>query len=585
MPARHAAPALGVFALVVGLGLDEGGYAPTAWGWSAVVALIALVVVIWRGARRPSRPAQVLIAGLAGFAVWAGASTLWSSHVSASVLETQRVLLYVAVAALFSLAPRVPLLAGSLAATTCLCGIGLSRWLLGDPEVPLSADPEAALRLSEPLGYANGVGALAAMGLVLSAGVAARAPRAWAAAAAATVPLQAATLYFTFSRGAWAALGIGLVAAVAIGPARLQFAAVAAVLAPFAAVAVLAADSIGRRAALAGAIVGVCVLAAGVLIAVGRARIVVGPRARTAFAAALVAVPIIAVAGVLVRLGGPAGALESFEAAPAPVHGDVAGRVLSVSGSSRADYWSAAWDTYRERPAIGEGAGTFARAWLAERDVRQPVRDAHSLYLETLAETGPVGLAVLLLALLAPFAGRRSAWTPAAVGPYTAFLVHAAQDWDWELPAVTVTALACAVAATAPPTGPRIPRLVAILPVVLCAVAVFAYAGNRTLGEATAAADRADARLSADRSRAATRLQPWSGEPWRSLGEAQLTLGDTEAARRSFRRGLDRDDGDWELWLDLGLASDGGAQRAAWSRAASLNPLSPELKELGFRRR
>jgi hypothetical protein len=58
-----------------------------------------------------------------------------------------------------------------------------------------------------------------------------------------------------------------------------------------------------------------------------------------------------------------------------------------------------------------------------------------------------------------------------------------------------------------------------------------------------------------------------------------------QEARRSFVRGLDRDPADWELWLDLGLASDGPAQRRAWIHAQSLNPLSPELQELGLRRR
>ena len=587
MDAREWIPALGAFVLVTALGLDEGGYAATAWGWSAVVVLAVLAVLLWHGVRRPTRPALALVGGLAGLTAWTAASTLWSSDVAASVLETERILVYPAAAAVFVVAGSGPaLLAGVLGATSLLCGVGLARWLLGDPEVPLSADPRAADRLSEPIGYANGVAVLAAMGLLLAVGFTARIARApYAAAAAAPVPLLAATLFFTYGRGAWLALVFGLAVAIAVGPARLQLAATAAALAPLAAAAVLASHALDAGAAPAVVILLLCAASAAIGAALRSARITVPQRARTAFAAALAAIPLAAAVVVLVSQGGPDGVYRSFREAPAPVHGDVGSRLFSASGSNRADYWSVAWRTYEAEPLLGEGAGTYARAWLAERPIPQPVRDAHSLYLETLAELGPAGLLLLAFALAAPFVGRRSPWTPVALAPYAAFLLHAAQDWDWELPAVTVAALASGAAMVVPPTGPRIPRVAAIAPVALCGLALFAYAGNRVLAEATAAADRADFPASADRARTARRLQPWSAEPWRLLGEAELAAGENPAARRSFRRGLERDPGNWELWLDLGLASEGTERRAAWARAASLNPLSPELKEFGLRRR
>src|SRR5215208_7613074 len=61
---------------------------------------------------------------------------------------------------------------------------------------------------------------------------------------------------------------------------------------------------------------------------------------------------------------------------------------------------------------------------------------------------------------------------------YAAFLAHAAQDWDWELPAVTTAGLACGAAAIAGPAGPRLPRLAAVLPAALCVLAAVAFAGN-----------------------------------------------------------------------------------------------------------
>jgi tetratricopeptide (TPR) repeat protein len=583
---RETLAAVGVFTLVAALGFDGGGFAATAWGWSAIVLLAVLAVLIARGIGRPGTAALLFVGGLAALVAWTAASLLWSSHVSATVLEVQRALVYLGAAALFILAGRgQALLSGVLGATTLLCGYGLANWLLGDPDVPLSADPQAAERLSEPIGYANGVAILAAIGLLLSVGFTARASRAAAAAvAAATGPLFAATLYFTFSRGAWLALAVGLTVALVVGPGRLQFAATALALAAPAAIAVLSAARLGASASLAAFLLMLCALSAAfpLVLRYGEARYRPSLRVRRAFAITLVALPPVVAAAALVRLGGPTEAYDSFKAAPAPTHGDVSARVFSLSGSNRADYWRVAWRVYEDHPALGAGAGTYSRSWLRERPVPQPVQDAHSLYLETLAELGPIGLGLLLVALAAPFASSRSWWTPVAFAPYAAFLAHASQDWDWELSAVTVAALACGAAPITSSDGRRVPRVVALVPAALCLLAVPAFVGNRAVAEAGSAYDRGSWRDAEDAARSARSLQPWSPEPWRLLGEAELAQGSLAPARRSFRAGLAEDPDEWELWLDLGLASEGPARRRAFEHAARLNPLSPELEELGF---
>ena len=79
--------------------------------------------------------------------------------------------------------------------------------------------------------------------------------------------------------------------------------------------------------------------------------------------------------------------------------------------------------------------------------------------------------------------------------------------------------------------------------------------------------------------RSASHWLPWSTDPWRRLGEAQLAQGRLAAARASFRKGLSKDDGDWSLWLDLARASTGKAQAAALAHASRLNPRSPEIAE------
>jgi O-antigen ligase len=145
-------------------------------------------------------------------------------------------------------------------------------------------------------------------------------------------------------------------------------------------------------------------------------------------------------------------AWRSFSAPP-PAVSDLNDRYFSFSGSGRAEQWSVALDAWREQPWLGIGAGGYERYWLEHRAVGSKIRDAHSLYIEQLAEVGPVGLAFLLTALGVPvyaaFRSRRRPLVPAAFGAYVAYLVHAGIDWDWEMPVVTLAGLACGIAVVA----------------------------------------------------------------------------------------------------------------------------------------
>jgi Flp pilus assembly protein TadD len=177
---------------------------------------------------------------------------------------------------------------------------------------------------------------------------------------------------------------------------------------------------------------------------------------------------------------------------------------------------------------------------------------------------------------------------PLTAGAYVTFLAHAAVDWDWELPAVTIAALLCGVAIIVAARrrqeqqrAPRVPlRWVAVAAAV--AIAAFAFVGvvgNTAVSRARAAADRGDWSASAAQARKATHWLPWSADAWRLLGEAQLARGEPQAAA-SFRRAVAKDRNDWENWFDLALATKGAAHREALARARYLNPRDPIFKEL-----
>jgi O-antigen ligase/uncharacterized membrane protein len=615
------APALVAGLVVALLAVADGGFAPPTWGWATLALVaVAVVAVLTRGVPHPGVVEYLFVGGLAGVALWALLSAVWSEDQAQSILDAQRTALYVVAAVAILLAGRrsttTPLLGGLLVAIVFVCSYGLSLRLFPDSVasggVPLSTDPEAAFKLAQPLGYANGLGALAAIGLALSVLLAARARPALSALSASPSPLLAATLYLTFGRGAWLALGAGLAAALAIDRRRLRLLASLLALAAAPALAVLLAsqlDALTSRPAsvedladdgqlLAVALVLLTLGAAATALALqaGAVRIQPSQRAARAFTLALVGCSAIVFVVGLAAAGGPVDvatrAYDAFNAPAAPREGDVGARVLSFSGSSRSDYWRVAWEDVEEHPLLGSGAGSYQRRWLRDRPSDLPVRDAHSLYLEVLAELGPLGLLLLLAALAAPLAGgvqaRDRPSVPAALAAYCCFLVHAGVDWDWELPAVTIAGLAAGAALllsarssdeSTPAAGGRLATAIGAA----CAVSVVtgvALAGNLALDRSEDALAAADSTTAEREARRAARWAPWSAEPWRLLGEAQLAEGDLVSARSSFRKGLAKDGGNWELWLDLALASDGGERRRALRRAETLNPQAPEVDEL-----
>src|SRR5207244_8125452 len=81
-----------------------------------------------------------------------------------------------------------------------------------------SVSSDATRRLAAPLGYSNGLGLFAAIGALLAVGLAIRLRRPLLAS---PMLVLGPTLYFTYSRGAWLALGAGAVAGLAIGPPRV----------------------------------------------------------------------------------------------------------------------------------------------------------------------------------------------------------------------------------------------------------------------------------------------------------------------------------------------------------------------------
>jgi O-antigen ligase len=456
-------------------------------------------------------------------------------------------------------------------------------------------------QLSAPITYWNGLGVFVVMAILLALTFAARSPRLFLRAlCAGMLPLLLATMYFTFSRGAWVALAAGLIVAVAVDRHRLQLTAVTALLAVPAATAVWLASrpaalrvrgsSLAAAAAAGHRLVGELLLVALISAAAAAAPYVVEQRvpvprfARRAWTGALVLAVAGGIAVAWVEKGSP---LHEARVAWTDFHGDPQGgtneqnRLFNLSSNGRLDLWRVAWHSFRTAPLVGHGGGTFWETWAAAPNHPFVAKDTHDLYLQTLSETGVVGLAILLVALLTPMAAAlrtRRRLTTGALAAYSAWLVHVAFDWDWQLLGVSAVAVVVGLALVV-----RERDLSAVLPstarwalagtaVALAGVAFATVMANVSLDRASSAYAHGELTSAGRFARRAETWNPWSSAPWDLQASIAARDGDAAAARKYMLAALKRDPHDWQLELRLALMTTGAERKAAFAAARRLDP-------------
>lgn len=246
----------------------------------------------------------------------------------------------------------------------------------------------------------------------------------------------------------------------------------------------------------------------------------------------------------------------------------VASSPFALRGHERAAYWHVAVREAKANAVAGSGAGTFADWWLRERSTPISTKEAHSLYLETLAELGPLGLALVLTAFAVAISAAFGRREPAIGAAVTAYAVGAAVDFHWELAGVTVPVVILGAAAASVPRPDR--SSVRALPVLipLIAATVLAYAGNERLATARDALSSGDDVRAAADAHSALRFAPFSAEAWEVIGDATRSAA-------AYRRGISLDRNDWNLWFQLAAVSSGEPRRLAEREAARLNPFGP----------
>jgi tetratricopeptide (TPR) repeat protein len=624
--------------LILGLALAGGGFdlAPRHIAglavWLIVVALLAFGAAGRAALGRPLYWASGLIAGLV---LWSAISSLWSGSVELSVIEADRVLVYLGVfLAAFLIAQtdqrRHRFAEGIAIGLVGVAILALTSRLL--PHVLDGGELGEGPRLGYPLGYwnANGVafGIVAALLLWMSR----RSLTGWLRwAAVACLPAVLLALYFTYSRGGLLALLIACGCLIALSHDRLWLLATLAIGAVGALPAVLAvqarrslADNVGNQYVVGQGVTVLLILVAGTLLALalfaglrrlegrkggGTGRALELSRSPTVLKRIALAAALLAIAAAI-AVGGRA--WDSFSSPEQQFPNNPAEHFSQFSGANRHEFYRVAIDAFDEEPLIGHGAGTYQFSWDQLRKINLPVLDAHSLYLEAFAELGLIGGLIVLAMVGVLLWSGLAAWRAARGGQRElyavlfavtlTFAVGAGIDWFWEIAAVgaiffmasgVLVAARCAqlVRDRADANGHGSERRygLAVAGLAIAWITALALIGpllvDREIQASKSAAADGNVPSAVEHANTAKSIEPWAASPYVQLALLAEFQGEYAAATERISQAIDREEDNWLLYYLRARieneAGETGAARADLGQAQQLNPQEECLRN-GF---
>jgi O-antigen ligase len=608
---RRAAGFLIALVLTLLLAFDGGGYDIVIRQevGLAIWALIALGLAVGAFPRATLSPAAwTALGGFGAFALLNLLAQAWTGSDERTTAELARVLQYGGLVVLAYLAlNRYSWRGAALGFATA--ALVLPFFAVGARLFPgvLHDDVAQALgldRLSYPLDYWNGVACWGAMAIAVALALSANASRVEVRAAAlATVPVSALSVYLTYSRFGVAAVTIAVLAVLAVS--RNRWTAVANAIGGGAAagLAILVThgqDEIARATGGEGAGTVVLVLLAGAAgcavwaLVTSRAkfdRLRMDPSAaRLALGGALVAVVLAAIA-----LNGPLGrAWDDFKNDRAPAASAETER-LTTLGGTRYQVWSTAIDAFQGDPWRGIGPGTFEFYWSRHGDSSEFLRDAHSLYIEQAAELGIPGVLALLTALgglLTAAVQARLRWSrrreigvgSALIAAFVVFLAYAGVDWMWELGAVGTLAIGGAAVAGAGgleragsrQPGPWLRLGLTVGALILAVVQIPGLVSTQRMRDSESDLESGQVAAALDAANDAIDAEPWAASPYATRALALERDGDLAAAAADANDAIDRAPEDWRNHLLLArLEAERGRRREALAELATAHRLAP----------
>ncbi|MHB1859993.1 MAG: tetratricopeptide repeat protein [Solirubrobacteraceae bacterium] len=617
------------FAPVLYLALAGGGYDLVVHSQAGIAAWWIVLCGAAAGvlpAMRLRRGAWVALGALLAYLAWNLVGISWSSSAERSLEAAGMVAVYAGFFALGVLAlnaTRLRCLINGMACALAIVGVMavLSRlhpqWFARD-QVAVFFGPQR--RLNYPVNYADALGELLAMGVPVLLGVSARARTlAGGALAAAALPVLCLGIVLSISRGGAIAAVAGVAALLILLPDRLPAIATAVIAAAGSAVAV---DALLQRAALRNnlttheavlqrgqmivILLAVCAGVALVHVAVAlwsrhasRPAWMRPSRRRVSAISGLAAAAAIVVA---LAAGAPAALSHEWRqfqrvnsVGVSPTNGFT--RFGTLSGSHRYQYWQAALSAFETNELHGIGPGTFQFWWLAHNSVSEYVRNAHSLYMEALAELGLVGLALLLAFVvgLIGFGAWRCVHEPPssrralaiAVAAFTVFAICAAYDWVWQISVIPVAAMLLGAGIVAADRRADAPagrcrsagRVIFALAALGCLGAIaIPMASTVAVRESESAVRSGHLAAALGDAASAQAIEPYAATPRLQQALVLEQEGRYREAARAAAEATARSPQDWQLWLVRSrIDAEAGDPREAlaeYRRARSLNPRS-----------
>ncbi|MFL5898099.1 MAG: O-antigen ligase family protein [Solirubrobacterales bacterium] len=625
--------------MILGLALAGGGYFLSNRHIAGLAVWLILVALLALGAGgkatlgRPFAWAAGLIGGLAIFSAF---SSLWSGSMELSVIEADRVFVYLGFFLTAFLVAQTEQRRQRFAEGIGVALVGAALLALASRLLPhvfaLGAGPGSGPRTGYPFGYWNANGLAFGTGIAFCLWMSRRALNEWLRwLAVGAVPVLLLALYFTYSRGGLLGLLVACLCLLVLSHDRLWMLGTLAIGAIGALPAVLQvqasrslADNHADQSAIDQGVTVLLILVGGIALALllfavlrrleRRGGAVTGRALRLSrdrrilkaigLAAALLAI------GAAIAVGGRA--WDQFSSPDQQFPTNPASHFSQFSGANRHEYWRVAIDSFEEDPIVGHGAGTYRFAWDKLRHITLPVLNAHSLYLQAFQELGVIGgaltLALVGLLLWTGIAAWRASSGPSRelhavlLAACLAFAVGAAIDWFWEIAGIgaifflsagALVAARCGQLARARAQGNgRSERRrfgLTVAGMALAWVVALALIGpllvDREIDSSDAAAADGNIPAAVDHADSARSIEPWAATPYVQLGLLAESQGEYGPAAERLSQAIDREEGNWQLYYLRARiqheAGDAGAAKADLREALRLNPEEKCLEE-GF---
>ena len=531
---------------------------------------------------RPSRGMLIVLGTLCAYTAWVGLSLAWTVSAERTTTEFARALDYLGLCVLFaSVLDRRLWRAAATGVgfgAMIVCGLSVASRLF-PAEFPANSVGVVFQtdRLSYPFGYWNAVGAWGAMSVAIGLGWSANdGSTARRAGMLGGVPLAGTMTYLSYSRASIVGTALAVIVVLVLSRHRwtaLIQAAVAGLGTAITIVTIRSHSQIAHATGTkgAGAVFAVLIFACVLCMIGGWLCTVLGSdRWRLPRLGAQVLTTACVVAGVLAAVAfGPhlaSRGWREFRNPALPPTGTTQ-RLTTLSGT-RYDLWSVALDAFEAKPLTGVGAGTYEFWWNQHQKDSEFVRNAHSIWFETMAELGLPGLIAILafvtssLALLV--AGRRrsrrrtsAAASTAVTAAFIVFLLPASVDWMWQSTAVTVLALGGLMAGASRLSQGEISFrwwLRGGSTVLAAAIAVFQLPGvlsTLAVRRSQTAEQQGDGPVALTWARDAVNAEPWAATPYEQRGLVLESAGKFAAAAANLRHAIANEPTNYTHWLIL----------------------------------